>query len=141
METNEVIDEIQSIIYWYRTLPMDYTGITELMYQRVQLATLMTNFSVELGESRIQWKIAEGDAEAKRRQFTKEYIDAGQPLSKAQEYGKYYSINEYRIEKELDGYFHSMRFFYESANNVLDALNQHISNLKREETMARHLGT
>jgi hypothetical protein len=133
MKINDVIDEINEIIVWYRSLPMDYTGINELMHQRVQMATLLTYFSTELGEYRIQWKNAEAETERVRRSTTKEYLDSGLPMGKCQEYGKYYSIEQYATEKRYDGAFNSMRFFYDTTNGVIDAMNQHISNLKREE--------
>ena len=137
MKINDVIDEINEVVTWYRSLPMDYTGINELMYQRVQIVTLLTYFSTELGECRIQWKNAEIETERKKRSKTIEYLEDGNPLSKSQEYAKFESLEEFANEKRFDGAYNSMRLFYDSTNKVIDAINQHISNLKREETLTK----
>ena len=133
MTKNNVVEEIRTIIEWYRSLPMDYTGISDLMYQRIQLATLLSYFATDMGDCRLSWKESEAEHEKIKRTKIKEYIDAGLPISKASEIGKYYSIEAYGIERQLDGLYYSMKLFYDTTNNILDALNQHISNLKREQ--------
>jgi hypothetical protein len=130
---DEVVDEINSIVDWYRNLGMDYTGINDLMYQRIQLVTLLSYYATELGDCRIQWKNAEAQTEKVKRENTKKYLDAGFPMSKASELGKFYSVNEYVDEKRWDGLYNSMRLFYDNTTSIIDAMNQHISNLKREE--------
>ena len=132
-EFNDVVDQITGIVEWYRNLEMDYTGINDLMYQRVQLVTLLSYYASELGDARIQWKNAEAETERVRREHTRKYIEAGFPMSKASELGKFYSTDEYVREKQWDGIFNQMRYFYENTTSIIDAMNQHISNLKREE--------
>tara|TARA_R110001632_G_scaffold173702_3_gene293162 strand:+ start:3147 stop:3560 length:414 start_codon:yes stop_codon:yes gene_type:complete len=134
---NEIIDEIKDIISWYKDLPIDYTGITELMYQRIQLVTLMSYYSSELGNYRIQWKNCEAETESVRRSIVKERLDMGEALSKSQAYGKFYSIDQYVSEKRFDGAYNQMKFFYDSTNAIIDAMNQHISNLKREQDQTK----
>lgn len=132
-EFDDVVDHITGIVEWYRNLEMDYTGINDLMYQRVQLVTLLSYYASELGDARIQWKNAEAETERVRREHTRKYIEAGFPMSKASELGKFYSTDEYVREKQWDGIFNQMRYFYENTTSIIDAMNQHISNLKREE--------
>ena len=132
-EFDDVVDQITGIIEWYRNLEMDYTGINDLMYQRVQLVTLLSYYASELGDARIQWKNAEAETERVRREHTRKYIEAGFPMSKASELGKFYSTDEYVREKQWDGIFNQMRYFYENTTSIIDAMNQHISNLKWEE--------
>jgi hypothetical protein len=132
-EFDDVVDQITGIVEWYRNLEMDYTGINDLMYQRVQLVTLLSYYASELGDARIQWKNAEAETERVRREHTRKYIEAGFPMSKATELGKFYSTDEYVREKQWDGIFNQMRYFYENTTSIIDAMNQHISNLKREE--------
>jgi len=136
---NNVIDEINLIIDWYRELPMDYTGINDLMYQRIQLVTLLSYFTSELGEYRKHWKTAEADTEKVRRKYTKKYLDDKYPMSKAVELGKFYSIEEYVAEKRFDGAYNSMKLFYENTTMIVDTMNQHISNLKREEQYSKNV--
>lgn len=132
-EFDEVVQDLDDIINWYRELPMDYTGINDLMYQRIQLVTLLSFYASELGQVRINWKNAEAETEKVKREHTKKYLDAGFPMSKASELGKFYSVEEYVEEKNWDGLYYQMRLFYDNATSIIDAMNQHISNLKREE--------
>ncbi len=132
MHIEEVTHEIMEIVKWYNMCPMDYSGINELMYNMVQLSTLLFFYAGELGEIRKQWKRAEAQTEIVRRSQTKIYLDAGQPNTKAIEYGKICSLDEYAEEKTLDGLYNSMRFFYDSTIEVLNTINQHIANLKKE---------
>ena len=132
-EFDEVVQDLDDIINWYRELPMDYTGINDLMYQRIQLVTLLSFYASELGQVRINWKNAEAETERVKREHTKKYLDAGFPMSKASELGKFYSVEEYVEEKNWDGLYYQMRLFYDNATSIIDAMNQHISNLKREE--------
>lgn len=136
---NDVVDEINNITNWYRELPMDYTGINDIMYQRIQLVTLLSYYATELGECRIQWKNTEGKTEKIKREYTKKYLDAGFPMSKATELGKFYSVAYYTDEKRWDGLFNSMKLIYDNTNNIIDCMNQHISNLKRDEQIQKNV--
>ena len=129
---NEVITDINEIVDWYRELPMDYTGINDIMYQRIQLTTLLSYYATELGEYRIEWKNAEAETEKVRRQNTRQCLDDGLPYSKAQELGKFYSIDQYVMEKRYDGMYNSMKLYYDNCNAIIDCMNQHISNIKRQ---------
>lgn len=130
---NDVTEQMNNIVDWYRNLSMDYTGINDLMYQRIQLVTLLSYYSTELGDARIEFKNAEAETERVRRTETKKYLDAGFPMSKASELGKFYSVDSYVNEKRWDGVYNQMRLYYDNANNIIDTMSQHISNLKREE--------
>ncbi len=135
---NEVAEQMNGIIDWYRELPMDYTGINDLMYQRIQLVTLMSYYATELGDCRVEFKNAEARTERVKREYTKKYLDAGFPMSKATELGKFYSVDSFEKEKRWEGLFAQMRFFYDNTNNIIDTMNQHVSNLKREEQYQRN---
>lgn len=135
---NEVAEQMGTIIHWYEDLPMDYTGINDLMYQRIQLVTLMSYYATELGDCRVEFKNAEARTERVKREYTKKYLDAGFPMSKATELGKFYSIDSFEEEKRWEGLFAQMRFFYDNTNNIIDTMNQHVSNLKREEQYQRN---
>lgn len=133
MEIENVTNEIEQIVFWYNRLPVDYNSINDLMYNRVQLVTLLFFYGSELGNVRKEWKRAEASTEIQRRKKTMEYIDAGQPISKANEFGKFSSLDDYALEKQYDGFYYSMRFVYDVAFEVLNTINQHISNLKKEQ--------
>ena len=134
---NKTIEEINEIISWYHDLPMDYNGINEIMFQRVQLITHLAFYVPEMSEARIKWKMAEAQTEIVRRRETKKAMDLGLPMAKAVEIGKFESIEEYANEKQWDGVYYQMRNFYDVCNGVIEAMNQHISNLKREENQQK----
>lgn len=127
-----LIDNITEIVNWYKDLPSDYSGINEIMHARVQLSTNLFLYASEMGRYRIAWKESESECERVRRSKTKAMLEAGFPLSKAQEYGKFYSLGEFALERKYDATFGAMRLFYDSTQAVLDTINQHISNLKKE---------
>jgi len=132
MNIEETTQQIQQIVDWYHNLTPDFTGINDLMYQRIQLSTLLFYYSVELGEVRKQWKMAEAETEISKRQAIKRMIDQGCPITKATEHGKIMSLDDYSTEKQLDGLYNSMKFIHDAAAEILNTINQHISNLKRE---------
>jgi hypothetical protein len=132
MNLNETTQQIEQIVDWYHNLTPDFTGINDLMYKRIQLSTLLFYYSVELGEVRKQWKMAEAETEISKRQAIKRMIDEGCPITKATEHGKIMSLDDYSTEKQLDGLYNSMKFIHDAAAEILNTINQHISNLKRE---------
>lgn len=134
---NKTIEEINEIISWYHDLPMDYNGINEIMFQRVQLITHLAFYVPEMSNARINWKNSEAQTEIVRRRETKKAMDLGLPMAKAVEIGKFESIEEYAAEKQWDGVYYKMRNFYDVVNGVIEAMNQHISNLKREENQQK----
>ena len=134
---NKTIEEINEIISWYHDLPMDYNGINEIMFQRIQLITHLAFYVPKMSDARIEWKNAEAQTEIVRRRETKKAMDLGLPMAKAVEIGKFESIEEYANEKQWDGVYYQMRNFYDVCNGVIEAMNQHISNLKREENQQK----
>lgn len=132
MNLNETTQQIEQIVDWYHNLTPDFTGINDLMYQRIQLSTLLFYYSVELGEVRKQWKMAEAETEISKRQAIKRMIDEGCPITKATEHGKIMSLDDYSTEKQLDGLYNSMKFIHDAATEILNTINQHISNLKHQ---------
>lgn len=136
---DEVSNQINYIVDWYRTLPMDYTGINDIMYNRIQLITLLSYYGTELGQYRIEWKQSEANTEKVRRQYTKKFLDEGLPYSKSQELGKFHSIDEYVLEKRYDGAYNSMKLYYDNCNGIIECMSQHISNIKRQYEQEKNL--
>ena len=139
MQIDETTYRIEQIVTWYHKLPKDFTGITDLMYHRVQLSTLMFYYAVELGAVRKQWKKYECETEIAKRSGIKNAMDQGNPISKSIEIGKYSCLDEYAVEKQYDGLYNSMKFVYDASTEILNTINQHISNLKKEQEQTRIL--
>lgn len=128
----QITMKINEIVCWYYETPPDFTGINDLMNQRIQLSTLLFWYSTELGNVRKTWKQLEVETERTRRNSVKQMLDSGHPVTKATEHGKINSLDDYANEKSFDGLFHQMKFVFDSANEILNCMNQHISNLKKE---------
>jgi len=128
----QITMKINEIVRWYYETPPDFTGINDLMNQRIQLSTLLFWYSTELGNVRKTWKQLEVETERTRRNSVKQMLDSGHPVTKATEHGKINSLDDYANEKSFDGLFHQMKFVFDSANEILNCMNQHISNLKKE---------
>jgi len=122
MNLNETTQQIEQIVDWYHNLTPDFTGINDLMYQRIQLSTLLFYYSTELGEVRKQWKMAEAETEISKRQAIKRMIDEGCPITKATEHGKIMSLDDYSTEKQLDGLYNSMKFIHDAAAEILNTI-------------------
>ena len=120
MHIEEVTHEIGEIVKWYHCLEKDFTGITDLMYNRVQLSTLLFYYASELGEIRKQWRGYEIETERVKRSETKKMMESGQPMSKSIEFGKFKSLDEYATEKQFDGLYNSMNFYYQATIEVLN---------------------
>lgn len=128
----QITMKINEIVRWYYETPPDFTGINDLMNQRIQLSTLLFWYSTELGNVRKTWKQLEVETERTRRNSVKQMLDSGHPVTRATEHGKMKSLDDYANEKSFDGLFHQMKFIFDSANEILNCMNQHISNLKKE---------
>jgi len=132
MHIEEVTHEITEIVKWYQKCPMDFSGINELMYNRVQLSTLLFFYASNLGDVRKEYKRAESQTEIVRRSKTMDLINNGQPITKAVEHGKMMSLDEYANERQWDALYFGMKLMYDSSIEILNTINQHISNLKKE---------
>ena len=130
MET--VIDEVTTIVEWYKNLPKDYSNIEDLMYARQKICGNMFMLAVELGKARQAWKQDEFTTESIRRKSMVEMLDQGMAIGKATEYARADSLLSLEMEKGSDSYYHTLKFMIESSQEVNNTIMQHVSTLKKE---------
>lgn len=131
-EIEDVIDEVTTIVDWYKKLAKDYSNIEDLMYARQKICGNMFMLSVELGKARQDWKENEFITESIRRTSMVELLNQGMAIGKATEYAKADSLPSMEMEKKADAYYHMLKFMIESTQEVNNTIMQHISTLKKE---------
>lgn len=129
---DELIDEVITIVDWYKTLPKDYSNIEDLMYARQKICGDMFMLSVELGKARQSWKEFEFTTESIRRKTMAQMIEEGSPVGKADAYARADSMIAMEQEKLSESYYHRLKFMYDSSQEVNNTIMQHISVLKKE---------
>lgn len=130
---DEVIDEITTIVDWYKSLPKDYSNIVDLMYARQKICGNMFMLATELGKARQCWKEQEFTTESIRRKSMVEMLDNGMAIGKAAEYSKADSLLSLEMEKGSESFYHLLKFLIDSTQEVNNTIMQHISTLKREK--------
>ncbi len=129
---DELIDEVITIVDWYKTLPKDYSNIEDLMYARQKICGDMFMLSVELGKARQSWKEFEFTTESIRRKTMAQMLEEGSPVGKADAYARADSMIAMEQEKLSESYYHRLKFMYDSSQEVNNTIMQHISVLKKE---------
>ncbi len=129
METT--VKEIDSIVEWYRELPSDFVGINDLKHKRQQLAGLSDWYATVLGEVCQAMHHAKSNHEhlkmLKRERFAKTVSD-----SAAERLSRVNTIEEMETYEKASGLYWSMTSRFKSIGNVLDAMKQQLSLLKKE---------
>jgi hypothetical protein len=129
---NEIIDEIETIVTWYKNLNKDYSNIEDLMYARQKICGNMFLLSVELGKARQSWKEYEFVTEKTRRTAMAEMLEEGVAIGKADAYAREDSLLALEQEKMAESYYHVLKFMMDSTEEVNNTIMQHISWLKEE---------
>ena len=130
-----VIDQIEDIVIFYNGITKDFQDIERLQSGVRKLATLLFMFAGELG---LLYKERNG-TEFSRRAATErkkgELMRSGTSAAGADAAAKEYTIDLLDKEQQADAHYQQARLLYESAGNVLEAMRQHISNLKQEKRL------
>lgn len=129
---DELIDEVITIVDWYKTLPKDYSNIEDLMYARQKICGNMFMLSVELGKARQAWKEYEYTTESIRRKTMAEMLAEGTAVGKADAYARADSMIAMEQEQVSESYFYRLKFMFDSSQDVNNTIMQHISVLKKE---------
>ena len=129
---DELIDEVITIVDWYKTLPKDYSNIEDLMYARQKICGNMFMLSVELGKARQAWKEYEYTTESIRRKTMAEMLAEGTAVGKADAYARADSMIAMEQEQIAESYFYRLKFMFDSSQDVNNTIMQHISVLKKE---------
>jgi hypothetical protein len=131
-DTEKVINEVTTLVNWYKKLPKDYSNIEDLMYARKVLCGNMFMLSVELGKTRQQWKECEFTTESVRRNTMKDLLEEGLAVGKADAYARADSLLALEAETVAESYYHLLKFMIDATQEVNNTMMQHISTLKKE---------
>jgi hypothetical protein len=129
---DELIEEVITIVDWYKTLPKDYSNIEDLMYARQKICGNMFMLSVELGKARQSWKEYEFITESIRRKTMAQMIEKGVAVGKADAHARADSMIAMEQENISESYFYRLKFMFDSSQEVNNTIMQHVSVLKKE---------
>lgn len=132
------MDELDELIEQFLELPKDTTAINDMLYLREQIAGNLYHLGSEVGNARKVMMAKKSLYEAKKTHTRVTYLDEG--IGKAEAISRANSTRENEDANLADGEFSILKYKYESAKEVLSALNQKISWLKDEQRYIRAIG-
>ena len=132
------MEELEKLIREYLDIPKDFTAINDMMFLREQIAGNLYYLGSEVGQARKKLMAAKSLYEAKKIYSRMKYLDEG--VGRATTISRANSTRELENANEADGDFNILKYQYESAREVLSALNQKISWLKSEQQYIRAIG-
>lgn len=132
-----ILERIQAAVQWYATIDRDYGDIVTLMEARRRLACHIFAFAMEVGELNREKSRKEYLRKSKYARTVSEQLEKseGKNVAAAKEHADFKTMFERGEETASEAEYYAARVVYEAANNVLDCLNQHISNLKQERRL------
>jgi hypothetical protein len=131
-EIDDVIEEVTTIVEWYKNLSKDYSNIEDLMYARQKICGNMYMLAVALGKARQYWKECEFETELVRRRTMAELLEDGVAVGKADAYARADSLDSMKEETIAQATYHTLKFMIDSTQEVNNTIMQHISTLKKE---------
>jgi hypothetical protein len=132
-----ILEKICAAVSWYATIDRDYADIVKLMEARRRLACHIFAFAMEVGELNREKSRKEHLRKSKYARTVSEQLEKseGKNVAAAKEHADFKTQFERGEETASESEYYAARVVYEAANNVLDCLNQHISNLKQERRL------
>lgn len=132
-----ILERICAAVAWYATIERDFSDIEKLMEARRRLACHIFNFAMEVGELNREKSRKEHLRKSKYARTVSEQLEKteGKNVAAAREFADSKTQFERGEETASEAEYYAARVIYEAANNVLDCLNQHISNLKQERRL------
>lgn len=134
-----VLERICAAVSWYSTIDRDFNDITTLMEARRRLACHLFAFAMEVGELNREKSRKEHLRKSKYARTVSEMLEKSQgktvSVTAAKEHADFKTMFERGEETASEAEYYAARVVYEAANNVLDTLSQHISNLKSERRL------
>lgn len=131
------LERIHSAVSWYATIDRDYSDIVTLMEARRRLACHLFAFALEVGELNREKNRTEHMRKSKYARTVAELLaeSGGKNVEAAKQAADFKTSGERGEEGAAEAAYYAARLIHEAGNNVLDCLNQHISNLKQERRL------
>ncbi len=135
----EIYNEIKTIIDWYNKLPVDYTGLNELIHKRDRLATFYFTFSTELGNLEKSFYSVEAEYENEVNEMSAKLILENQELQKSKTIAKANNQNKLVLLKDAQGLMARSQYQFRAIKEVLSAMNQKIADLRYDKQLSKNV--
>lgn len=136
MQTEKTtLDQIFEIVEYYHKIKKDFSDIETLQNGVRKLATLIFMYAGEVGDF---YKEKNRTEFVRRSTFEKEknrLIKTGESGTAAGAAALVFVERELQKEQQADAEYKAAHFLYESAKDVLQSMQQHVSNLKQEKRL------
>ena len=127
--------QIEEIVTFYNGITKDFQDIERLQSGVRKLATLLFMFAGELGVLYKERNSTEFSRRAATERKKGELMRDGLSATAADAGAKEFVIDLLEKEQVADAHYQQARLLYDAAGNVLEAMRQHISNLKQEKRL------
>ncbi len=133
----QTLEKIQAAVQWYATISPDFNDVAQLMEARRRLACHLFNFAIEVGELNHEKNRTEHTRKSKYARIVNEALEKtdGKNVAAAQQSADFKTSFERGEEAAAEAAYFAGRLIYDAGTNVLDTMNQHISNLKKERSL------
>lgn len=129
------IEQIEEIVIFYNGITKDFQEIERLQSGVRKLATLLFMFAGELGLLYKEKNDTDFSKQAAIERKKGELIRGGMSATAATAAAKEFAIDLLGKELQADAHYKQANLLYDAAGNVLEAMRQHISNLKQEKRL------
>lgn len=131
------IERISKAVEWYNGLPQDYNNVDRLINAANRFACAVFEFSREVGDLYQEKNATEYRRKAAFVKYRAEFLQQQEKVSysAAAEAAEAKILDERKDEQMADAVYYQAKLMLDSAKDVLDRLNQHISNLKQEKRL------
>lgn len=126
-------ERITAIVAKYHNTPKDTVDVDALIDFRRRLACLVAKLAVEACELYRNKNATEFSRKAQFARARQAGIKEGLTVSKADSEAHEQTIEALELEMIADGEYKSAALIIDAANGVLDAIAQHIANLRSEK--------
>ena len=129
------IEQIAEIVTFYNGITKDFQDIERLQSGVRKLATLLFMFAGELGLLYKERNSTEFSRRAATERKKGELMREGTSATAAGAMAAEFVIDLLEKEQQADAHYQQAKLLYDAAGNVLEAMRQHISNLKQEKRL------
>lgn len=132
-----LVEEINTVIDWYKSLPIGYNHINELIHNRKVLSTYLTSYQTMVSEFRRNLAVAIAEYDNKKSKLV--FNNLSQGIGKAEIIAKVNTQKELRVLEECKGMYDSHKENIKSVNEVLSTMSQHIAIARDELARLYHV--
>ena len=129
------LEQLTDIVVWYHNINKEFSDLGKLQNCARKMATLLFFHATEVAALYQEKNAAEYMRESKRDRKKSELINAGSSATAADVSAREFVATYLYEEQRADSSFQKVKILHESAKDVLNAVQQHVSNLKAERNL------